>query len=884
MKKFALFLSLFIITMANAQYTPYNQLNYVKLLKIPPTGSVNDSVVMFDGSDSFLKMLPISALPVIHTTGNEAKSGVLTLNDGLKINPTALNIPSTVSYVSTFETDGTIGKITPEKFLEPIYNTSVKVEYPDLFTFRPFTIYEKNNRYYTDFKVSSLVSDKISKMLPYYVNFTSGNNTNDGKTPATAFKTISYAYSIGARLIYLSKGVHLSSWGSLNPSYTNIDDFFVIGASDGVSIVTNAPATFPTFSLVSGTAYSATITSNTLAVDLKYSDSYGFPLKLKEVFTQAECIAELGTFYKNANVITVNLEDGRVPDDNLLIPASTPNADYSGNAGYHYIKDITFIGGGFSSGSHGSDSVEGSNSTLVALSDNCKFLYAQSSTYIANGGEGSRNRYNKLTMFENCVAYGNSRDGFNYVSDYDNNMSIVEINCQAFNNGLRGISESVNGSSTHRPSYIIRLNCKYYNNYGPNIADQGGAITYNVGVECFNSAVPLNIDFNIQPSAGSISYMYNRGCTSYGSTYSFKISLPGEAHMVNVGNHYGGIVSVFAPDAPQTITFADSFTSADAPVYTFPTLSSYTANTEYLPINNPTATGTFTTPSIVVSGETANTIASFDALKNLKSLPLDTYPSLTELSYSKGVTSGIQTQLNALNLIKPTYGGGGESIDVLTAEGFYQISTSSTGVKPVFTPRVFSVLRGAASTFITQVAYGSGNSRVAVRSSINSGSTWSAWEESAPNILTGYVSGAGTVASTDTVLQAIQKLNGNDGLNYSGSYTPTYTATANISSITHQHAKYTVVGKIVTIDIRASVNLTVMTNSSSLRFTLPVSLQAKSGVNCVFSGSTFGATGPLVSPAASLNSTVSNVDIDFRALTGSDTTVILSGILRYEIN
>ena len=34
----------------------------------------------------------------------------------------------------------------------------------------------------------------------------------------------------------------------------------------------------------------------------------------------------------------------------------------------------------------------------------------------------------------------------------------------------------------------------------------------------------------------------------------------------------------------------------------------------------------------------------------------------------------------------------------------------------------------------------------------------------APNILTGYVSGAGTVSATDTVLQAIQKLNGNDAL------------------------------------------------------------------------------------------------------------------------
>lgn len=44
---------------------------------------------------------------------------------------------------------------------------------------------------------------------------------------------------------------------------------------------------------------------------------------------------------------------------------------------------------------------------------------------------------------------------------------------------------------------------------------------------------------------------------------------------------------------------------------------------------------------------TANTIASFGASKTLTSLSTATYPNLTELSYVKGVTSAIQTQLNA---------------------------------------------------------------------------------------------------------------------------------------------------------------------------------------------------------------------------------------------
>lgn len=536
--------------------------------------------------------------------------GITTTNN-LKIKANSQD--NTAAKMQVQSADGTsnwINKIDLiNQTITESYNTRINVDYPDKFTFRPFNIYEKNGTYFTDFKVENLVKDKISNMTPYYVDFAAGSDSNNGTTPATAFKTISYAYSVGARLLYLSKGVHLSSWGSLNGSYVNTDDFFVIGASDGVSIVTNAPATAPTFSLVSGSAYSAAVTSNTLAVDLKYSDSYGFPFKLKEVFTQAECIAELGTFYKNANIITVNLKDGRTPDSNVLIPASTSNADYSANAGYHYVKGITFIGGGFSSGSHGSDSQEGSNSTLVALSENCRFLYAQSSTYIGNGGEGSRNRYNRLTMFENCVAYGNSRDGYNYVSDNANNMGIVEINCQAFNNGLRGTSNSVNGSSSHQIANILRLNCKYYNNYGPNVADQGGGITYNVGVESFNSAVPSNdtacIDFNIQPLTGSTSYMYNRGCSAYGSVYSFRISGTTPAYMVNVGNHYGGLISINTPSAPQTITFADAFTTSIVPAYVFPALSSYTSNTAYAPLESPSFTGTPTAPTAIVGTNTA---------------------------------------------------------------------------------------------------------------------------------------------------------------------------------------------------------------------------------------------------------------------------------------
>lgn len=50
---------------------------------------------------------------------------------------------------------------------------------------------------------------------------------------------------------------------------------------------------------------------------------------------------------------------------------------------------------------------------------------------------------------------------------------------------------------------------------------------------------------------------------------------------------------------------------------------------------------------VLISGLTASQLVATDGSKNLVSLAVATYPSLTEVSYVKGVTSAIQTQLDA---------------------------------------------------------------------------------------------------------------------------------------------------------------------------------------------------------------------------------------------
>jgi hypothetical protein len=50
---------------------------------------------------------------------------------------------------------------------------------------------------------------------------------------------------------------------------------------------------------------------------------------------------------------------------------------------------------------------------------------------------------------------------------------------------------------------------------------------------------------------------------------------------------------------------------------------------------------------LVLSQETNNTLVYLDASRAIRTLPTATYPDITELSYVKGATSSVQTQLNA---------------------------------------------------------------------------------------------------------------------------------------------------------------------------------------------------------------------------------------------
>ena len=109
------------------------------------------------------------------------------------------------------------------------------------------------------------------------------------------------------------------------------------------------------------------------------------------------------------------------------------------------------------------------------------------------------------------------------------------------------------------------------------------------------------------------------------------------------GSGYSFLISIKDNATPQTITWDTQYRGVGG---TLPGTTS-SSTTIYLPCIYNSADSKWDVSISGVSG-TTNQIAYFTSATGVGSLTTATYPSLTELSYVKGVTSGIQAQINAI--------------------------------------------------------------------------------------------------------------------------------------------------------------------------------------------------------------------------------------------
>lgn len=370
---------------------------------------------------------------------------------------------------------------------------------------------KKNYKYY--FNKENL---KVTGGNTYYVDSVNGNDNNDGLSLANAWKTIHWAYrhTTDNSTILVKKGIYYrdsmpnSSQNKLQRNINIIcEEGTLIGMFDNLSYTQNAQYS---------NVYEASRNSVNHALDIRNYEK-GVIAQLEEVSTLSECADTLNSFYKDSSKVYINI--GEAVDSSKVIVSlninfssfdvdcSNPDSDLT-----LYLENATIINGTVPVLSIKSSATH--QATFYGI--NCKFLYKKQTDENYNGIDflGSN------SILFNCESSFNGKDGFNYHANAGKVCNGIELDCIGSYNGLKTSINTCNGSTIHDGSQIIRINGKYFNNKGGNVADvQTGSISYNFNCTSFdslssNASDSLKADFSNQQAGGTM-YLYN--CYSKGS-------------------------------------------------------------------------------------------------------------------------------------------------------------------------------------------------------------------------------------------------------------------------------------------------------------------------------------------------------------------------------
>lgn len=263
-----------------------------------------------------------------------------------------------------------------------------------------------------------------------------------------------------------SKNIALYQWPSFPvPELTTQTDTDLIWTVNGTNPLVY-DATWP----------SASGFINTV-MDRAVNDANGNYTGYNAFTTLANVAAAPGRFWyeSGANTLHVRTIDGRVPDNNVIGLVGAGNMfGSSGTANtdrYYYCEGIKFYGGAF-----GSTITNVGTGTIYFGFYNCEFSHAGGTEAAAYNTARVRGYY------RNCKSLYNRNDGFDYNSA--DGFVFEWYNTAGYNTWT---GTTVNGSTSHSSSKVIRVGCNYQYTSGKCMQDIENSKSYNIRCIAGNS-------------------------------------------------------------------------------------------------------------------------------------------------------------------------------------------------------------------------------------------------------------------------------------------------------------------------------------------------------------------------------------------------------------
>lgn len=405
----------------------------------------------------------------------------------------------------------------------PVYRTAprARVVPPADFPWRPPMIVTEHGgtfRGHVDLWSMEKAS-RAADSITYYLDPVKGSNgaDSDGLTPSTAYRSFDHAFNqavaagTGNLVLKLASGHYHRRVGWAGKQFAGN---LTVLCEPGTLITTAEMFSQLTWSNEGGGVWSTvrTVAQTRYGIfDKAVLDQYGKP----SCYTPVESVDQVapGTFYYDSATSTMytRTADSRTPDEHVMVMVNEQNGLQV--QGTVYVRGATFIGGDLGSFSTG----QGAN--VVALFEDCDFSGS-------GGGDGLRALNTGLVIVKNCHGHNNFRDGFNYHTPNQSGSRALEVDCQAWSNGLNKLStdpQNSNGTSAHESYTIVRVNTVAWDNYGPNIVDVGDVSAWCIGCRAADSAathVDQRGDYTFTDNVSA----WMDGCTGGFAGYQFRLT------------------------------------------------------------------------------------------------------------------------------------------------------------------------------------------------------------------------------------------------------------------------------------------------------------------------------------------------------------------------